>query len=159
LKLSTGNTYTLGPNTSHTSWSYSSGSEHHFDGEHSGSDSDDSMGENQNVIPPWMSQGALNLPGPMHEFPKHPERLLPKFDPDKACSPEDHVKNLFLATRLLDVCYEDVVCRLFPYTFENKASTWYFNLPVGSITYWNDFEKSFIEKFGDEKTLQPYSRN
>jgi hypothetical protein len=28
-----------------------------------------------------------------------------------------------------------------------------FNLPPGSITYWNDFEKSFIGKFGEEKTL------
>jgi hypothetical protein len=40
----------------------------------------------------------------------------------------------------------------FPYTFENKASTWYFNLPLGSITSWDDFEKDFIGKFGEEKT-------
>jgi hypothetical protein len=45
-----------------------------------------------------------------------------------------------------------VVCRLFPYTFENKDSTWYFNLPPRSITSWNEFEKAFIGKFGEEKT-------
>jgi hypothetical protein len=72
-----------------------------------------------------MSQGDSNLVEPLHELPKCRERLLPKFDPEKSSSPEDHVNNLFLATYLLDVHYEDVVCRLFPYTFENKASTWY----------------------------------
>jgi hypothetical protein len=99
-----------------------------------------------------MSQGDLNLAKPLHEFPKFPEIILLKFDPDKSSSPEDHVKNFFLDIRLLDFCYEDVVCRLFPYTFENKASMWYFNLPIGSITSWNDFEKYFIGKFGEEKT-------
>jgi hypothetical protein len=45
-----------------------------------------------------------------------------------------------------------VVCRLFPYTFSGKASTWYFILPPGSITEWDDFERLFIRKFGERKT-------
>jgi hypothetical protein len=110
------------------------------------------MAGNQNVIPTWMSQGALNIPGQMHDLPKHPERLLPKFDPDKSCSPEYHINNFYLAIHLLDVQHEDVVCRLFPYTFENKASTWYYNLLVRSIRSWDNFEKYFISKFEDEKT-------
>jgi hypothetical protein len=100
-----------------------------------------------------MSQGVLNLVKPLHDIPKHLERLLPKFDTDTSRSLEDHVKNFFLDTHLLDVHYEDVVCRIFPYTFENNASTWYFNLPASSITCWNDFKKSFIGKFGEEKSL------
>ena len=63
------------------------GSEHHSEGEHFGYDSDDIMDGNQNVFPAWMPQGALNLPELMHEMPKHLERLLLKFDLDKACSP------------------------------------------------------------------------
>jgi hypothetical protein len=47
---------------------------------------------------------------------------------------------------------KDVVCRLFPYTFENSASTWYFNLPVGSITSWTKFQKDFLDKFAEETT-------
>jgi hypothetical protein len=56
------------------------------------------MGENQNqiqVIPPWMSQGALNLDEPLHGLPKCPKTLLLRFDLKKYNSLEDHVKNSF----------------------------------------------------------------
>jgi hypothetical protein len=85
-------------------------------------------------------------------MPKKLERLLLKFDLDKPSSPEDNINNLFLATCLLIVHYEDVVCRIFPYTFINKASSWYFNLPLGSISSWEDFEKDFTGKFVEAKT-------
>jgi hypothetical protein len=59
-----------------------------------------------------------------------------------------------------------VVFRLFPYKFENNTSKLYFNLLIGSITRWNEFEKYFIGKFGEEKTpmalfkeLQPVNEN
>jgi hypothetical protein len=66
--------------------------------------------------------------------------------------PEDHIKKFILTIRLMNVQHEDVVCRLFPYTFENSASTWYFNLPVGSITSWTKFQKDFLDKFAEETT-------
>jgi hypothetical protein len=80
--------------------------------------------------PTMVFQGDLNLAEPLHEMPRKPEKLLPKFDPDRPGSPEDHIKNFFLATLLLNVQHEDVVCRLFPYTFSGRASTWYFNFPL-----------------------------
>jgi hypothetical protein len=40
----------------------------------------------------------------------------------------------------------------FPYTFEGKYSMWYFALPQGTITSWNDFETDFMKKFGEDKT-------
>jgi hypothetical protein len=49
--------------------------------------------------------------------------------------------------------FKDVVCHIFPYTFENSASTWYFNLPFGSITSWTEFQKDFIDKFREETTI------
>ena len=52
----------------------------------------------------------------------------------------------------MNVQCEDVVCRIFPYTFENSSSTWYFNLPVGSITSWTKFQKDFLHKFAEETT-------
>jgi len=45
-----------------------------------------------------------------------------------------------------------VVCRLFPLTFEGRASTWYFSLVQGSITNWGEFNKVFLDKFGEDKT-------
>jgi hypothetical protein len=92
------------------------------------------------------------IPGRVHNLPRHPEKLLPKYDPETSGLPEDHIKKFILAIRLMNVQHEDVVCRLFPYTFENSASTWYFNLPVGSITSWTKFQKDFLDKFAEETT-------
>lgn len=56
------------------------------------------------------------------------------------------------AIRLMNVQHEDVICRIFLYTFENKASTWYFNLPIRSIHNWSEFQTKFLDKFGEDKT-------
>jgi len=53
----------------------------------------------------------------------------------------------------MNVQHEDVVCRLFPYIFENLAFTWYFNLPVGSIISWMKFQNKFLAKFVEETTI------
>jgi hypothetical protein len=50
----------------------------------------------------------------------------------------------------MNVQHENVVCRLFPYTFDNSSSTWYFNFPVGSITSSTKFQKYFLDKFVEE---------
>jgi hypothetical protein len=66
--------------------------------------------------------------GDNQPLPKHLEKLLPKFDPNKKDSTKDHIKKFMRIVRLMNKEHEDVVCRLFPYTFEGKASTWYFSL-------------------------------
>ena len=55
--------------------------------------------------------------------------------------------------RLRNIVHEDVVCRLFPYSLKGQNSTWYFALDFGTINSWDDFEKWFLEKFGDASTL------
>ena len=107
---------------------------------------------NPNANIPWLAQDAVAIPGDQHPLPKHPEKLLPKFNPESKDPAEDHVKKFMLAVRLLDVEHEDVVCRIFPYTFEGKASTWYFSLTAGSITSWKEFDLAFMNMFGDDKT-------
>jgi hypothetical protein len=57
-----------------------------------------------------------------------------------------------LSLRLLDVKHEDVVCKLFPYTFVGHASTWFFSLAVGSITSWQQFETTFLNQLRDDRT-------
>jgi hypothetical protein len=94
----------------------------------------------------------LAIPGLFHNLPRHPKKLFPKFDPETLGLPEDHIKKFILAIRLMNVQHEDIVCRLFPYTFDNSASTWYFYLLVGSITSWTKFQKDFLDKFVEETT-------
>lgn len=101
---------------------------------------------------PWLSQDAVAILGVAHDFPKSLEKFQPKFDPEKDDSPEDHIKKFMLSLCLMNVQHEDVLCHLFLYTFQGKASTCYFSLPQGSITNWEQFEKDFMTKFGEEKS-------
>ena len=77
---------------------------------------------------------------------------MPKFDPDNDITPKDHIKQFMLSLRLLDVQHEYVVCILFPYTFVGQASTWFFSLAPGSIVSWEQFETSFLNQFGYDRT-------
>jgi hypothetical protein len=76
---------------------------------------------------PWLDQYVVAVPGPQHPLPKHFEKWLPKFDSDLKQSTEDHIKKFMLVVRIQNVEYKDIVCRLFPSTFEGSASTWYFS--------------------------------
>jgi hypothetical protein len=109
--------------------------------------------ENQNnPAKPWLDQDVVVVPRPQHPLPKHPEKWLPKFDPDSKKSVEDHIKKFMLGIRLQSVEHEDVVSRLFPYAFEGNASTWYFTQQPQTIVSWDKFETCFLEKFGDDKS-------
>ena len=95
----------------------------------------------------------LNLAAPLHDFPKNPEKFLPKFGPRKGVSIEDHLRIFYLSLNLLNVKDEDVVCIIFQYTFEPKAYSQYFSLQANSIVNWDDFETAFLGKFGNQKNV------
>ena len=103
--------------------------------------------------PAWRARMPLNLATPLHDFPRNPEKVLPKFDPGKGVFAEDHLQNFYLDLNILNVDHEDVVCILFQYTFEPKASSWYFSLQANSIVDCDSFEKAFLGKFGNQKTV------
>ena len=66
--------------------------------------------------------------------------------------PKTHLDKFMLAMNIMNVQHEDVACRLFCLTLQGNASSWFFNLPSGSITSWKQFENAFITRFGDDKT-------
>jgi len=108
------------------------------DSSSSDSESKNNMANKNNLFrdvdQPWLAQDVVAVPGLVHPLPKNLEKFLPIFNPDEKQSAED------------------LVCRLLPYTFVGKASTWYFSLPQGSIGSWNDFQTTFLSKFGEDKT-------
>jgi hypothetical protein len=110
------------------------------------------MANQNNLARPWLDLDAVDVPGDQHPLPKHLEKWLPKFDPDSKQIAEYHIKFFMLAIRLHNVKHEDVVCRLFAYTFEGNASTWYFSQQPHTIVSWENFESCFLEKFGDDKS-------
>jgi hypothetical protein len=109
------------------------------------------MANQNNPARPWLDQDVVVVPGPQHPLPKHPEKWLTKFDPDSKQIAEDHIMKFMLDIRLRNVEHEDVVCRLFPYTFEGNASTWYFAQQPRTIASWEKFESIFLENFRDGK--------
>jgi hypothetical protein len=82
------------------------------------------MVNKNNPARPCLDQDAVAVPGPQHPLPKHPEKWLPKFDPNSKQSAEVYNKKFMLAIILRSVEHEDVVCKLFSYTFEGNDSTW-----------------------------------
>ena len=103
--------------------------------------------------PAWRARTPLNLAAPLHGFPKHLEWVLPKFDLGKGISVDNHLIFFYLALNILNVEYEDVVCRSFPFIFKPKASSWYFSLQANSIANWYGFEKVFLRKFDNQKNV------
>ena len=94
------------------------------------------FGGNMSANQPWLTINGLAIPVPQNPLPKHLEKILPKFDPDKDILPKYHIKQFMLTLNLTNVQHEYVVCKLFCFTFEGKASSWFFRLTSRSITSW-----------------------
>ena len=78
---------------------------------------------NPNPPPAWRARTPLNLGPLLHAFPLNVDKSLPKFYLGKGISMDDHLQSFYLALEILAVEHEDVVCRLFPHTFESKESS------------------------------------
>ena len=101
---------------------------------------------------PWNNPGAVLMPPPLSQIPAHPEKWLPKFNPEAGILAEEHINNFMLSVNLNGVTNEDAVVRIFPYTMQGTAGSWYFSLPSGSITSWDIFQSQFLTKFGDDRS-------
>ena len=88
--------------------------------------------------PRWLTINPLSISRPQNDLPKNPDQLLPKFDPDDDILPKDHINKSILAMNIMNVQHEDVACKLFFLTLQGKASSWFFNLPSGSINSWHE---------------------
>jgi len=89
--------------------------------------------ENANANQPWLVPNMVVVSSDIHDVPKHPKDFLPKFDTERKESPKFQIKKFMLLIRILNVQYEDVVCKMFTYTFKGKSSTWYFRLAQASF--------------------------
>ena len=74
-------------------------------------------------------------------------------NPDNGLPVEENLHNFMLAKNINGVAHEDVVIRLFPYTFQGSLGSWYFSLSTGSIRDWDTFQEVFLAKFGDDRTI------
>ena len=70
---------------------------------------------------PLNNPGAVSMPAPLSQLLAHPEKWLPKFNPESGMLGEEHINNFMLSINLKVVTNEDVVFRLFPYTLQGAA--------------------------------------
>ena len=76
--------------------------------------------------------------------------LLPKFNGLSGEDPQMHLKEFLVvcSTMRPDGIDEDQVkLRAFPFSLQNLAKDWLYNLPPGCVTTWTVMQKSFLEKF------------
>lgn len=63
-----------------------------------------------------------------------------------------HLDTFYLHLETLEVHYDDISCRLVPFTLDDRAIVWYHNLPPNSIQNWRIFKRIFLENFSKYKT-------
>lgn len=88
----------------------------------------------------------------MSQILAHPEKWLPKFNPEASMPVKEHIRNFMLFINLSGVTNEDDFIRLFPYTLQGVTRLWYFSLPSRSITSWDIFQEQFLTKFSDDRS-------
>ena len=71
---------------------------------------------------PWITIDVIAIPGPTHPLPMKPQKFFPKYDLDDDVLPEYHIEQFINDLNLMNVEHEDVVCKLFPDTLEEKAT-------------------------------------
>ena len=49
---------------------------------------------------PWNNPGAVLMPTPLSQIPAHPEKWLPKFNPEAGMLAEEHINNFMLSINL-----------------------------------------------------------
>ena len=58
---------------------------------------------------PWNNARAILMPTPLSQLPTHPEKCLPKFNPEAGMLAEEHINNFMLSINLNGVTNEDAI--------------------------------------------------
>ena len=76
--------------------------------------------------------------------------LLPSFYGLDDENPYIHIRDFEYICRVMhytNVSTEALYLRMFPFTLKDKAKNWYFSIPSGSITTWDELITAFIKRF------------
>lgn len=97
---------------------------------------------------PWgPAVGPLALGANLHSLPKGSREHLPKFNGDGRVTVDEHLNAFNVACGVLAVQHEDVAIRLFVQTLTEGAADWFYHLPNGVITNWQDLKTRFEARF------------
>ena len=96
---------------------------------------------------PWGAQIRPFALAQYSALPKTSWEYLPKFLGEKIQDPDDHIKAVTIACKILGVQEEDIFVRLFARSLIENVVDWFQNLQDGRITCWDDLKVKFIERF------------
>ena len=75
---------------------------------------------------------------------------LPKFHGIEREDPNKHIKAFYgvcAGMKPQGVELETILLRAFPFSLEDAAKNWLYNLPAGAINSWNNLETTFLDKY------------
>jgi hypothetical protein len=96
--------------------------------------------------------------GSPHKLPKDFKEWLPIFSGEDLIMTEDHLDFFLRALEPYDQ-HEDVLMRLFSYTFVGKSKEWYDSTLPGTITNWDLFRELLPKYLKRTKTTNPFMIN
>ena len=89
----------------------------------------------------------ISLQPLLHNLSKNPIKFAPRYIYEESKMVEEHIKVFKELCNRKQVQHENVVIRLFPYTFGEIEFQWYVHLSPACITNWASFEGLFFEQF------------
>ena len=85
-----------------------------------------------------------------HHIPHQARERLSKFDGSHEVSAKRHLELFREIIKDLSITHEDVCMKLLASSFKERAEIWFVNLKSNSISGYDMFEKSFLERWGSE---------
>jgi hypothetical protein len=93
----------------------------------------------------------LILSTQLHDLPQYYNLRIKLYDVEGNISSQKHLDCFNDFIYLEEVYFEDVKMRYFTQSLAGEVRKWFIALPPANIENFEDFEKSFLAKWGDKK--------
>jgi hypothetical protein len=91
-----------------------------------------------------------NIPRSPQKLPKDFKEWLPNFSGEDLTTPEDHLYFSLCNLKSYDQ-HEDILMKLFAYTFVGNSKDWFDSISLGTIVDWDLFQQRFTKIFGKKR--------
>jgi len=89
----------------------------------------------------------LNLPPALHAFPNNYHKYLPRFDGENGITVQKHIQGFENYLELFEIDKDDVIIRHFSISLQSRVKSWFKNLPIASISNFQQFVKFFLDRW------------
>ena len=101
---------------------------------------------------PWLAADVVAVPRAQHPLLKHPEKTFSKIWSWQWYYSWRSYQTIHAFFKIIGCATWRCGLYIISLYICRKALTWFFNLAAGSIASWQQFETTFINQFGDDRT-------